>query len=423
MNRKHITVMTRLRTLNIGNEALSNELLKVIQANFPDSALVPLERAPRFLAQYRFSDLPKNLERALGKFESWAENLAQRGISQPYTEPSHGNAKNISLVLAKAVSPLEISIKEKLQLRRFASKAGIYDREFNSRLALHSRAKLAILNPAGELNPKSIDPPLRMLLELRAAQLMGAKAGVVNFSVELPDSFTNDLFGSIFALFDFISVRDHQSREVLLRSGVPAEKLKTTGDLAFLAEPDFDEGKAIAKRLGISAKTIALVANGKFGSSRIQEWAELAHRLHDQGHDLVVLSNELSSDIPFAEKLARFAPVRVIPEQFSYRQYAGLLAQLRLVISSRLHTSVLALVAGTPAVPIELIARRIKGVMEEINYPLGVPLCTESNWVEEAMKNVSTILDNELAFRERITAIVDTSRHGIRDSWNNLVRF
>lgn len=422
-HRPLVTVMTRLRTVNVGNEALSSELLRATAAAFPGHRVQPLERAPRFLARYSTSQLPRDVGKALTLFESWASRLERLGRQAPLPDPGPQAESPVRLALDVAAAPWRGRLKEKLQLRRYAARLGVYDREFISRLSLHRHAELALVNPAGELNPQSIDPPLRMFLELRAAQRLGARAGIVNFSFEIPDPFLTEFFGAVLAGFDFVSVRDHRSRAVLAAAGVPEPRLAVIGDLAFLTSPsDTQKGAELAQRLGIGAGTIVLVINGKFGHGTVDDWRRVVEQLAPLATEVVMLSNELSSDLPFARKLQRVAPVRVIEEQFSYRDYAALLRHPRMVVSNRLHTAVLALVVGTPVVAIELIARRIKGVMEEVGYPIPVPLMTEPDWIAGTVAATHRVLTDEASLRARIPGLIGARRALIADHMHALLR-
>ena len=56
---RELLLITRVRTLNKGNQALSTAWVSMLERAFPDTSLRVLERRPRHLLQYRLSDRAK----------------------------------------------------------------------------------------------------------------------------------------------------------------------------------------------------------------------------------------------------------------------------------------------------------------------------------------------------------------------------
>jgi polysaccharide pyruvyl transferase WcaK-like protein len=418
-----VTVMTRLRSVNIGNEALSSELLRLMPSVLPSQRVVALERAPKYLARYSYADLPGDETAALAKCDRWAAGLVDLSRSASGQSIADGNPKVELVRSAPPPQGIVAQAKRRLNLRRVAAKAGRYDAEMVARLAAHRRAAVAVLNPAGEFNPLSTDPPLRMLTELRAAHHLGAVAGAVNFSFEPRDEETGAVFAALLKTLDFVAVRDELSRQLLDRLGLPGESVAVAGDLAFLTDPAFEAGKAAAERLGLTPNTVVMVVNGHYDRSTVAEWARVAQEIAALAGEekVVMLSNELSSDLPFAQEIARIAPVRFIDEQWSYRDYAGLLSCVRLVVSSRLHSNVLALAGGTPVVAVELIERRIVGVMKQLGYPVPVAISSAPDWAERTTATVREVLAAEAELRAQIPVLVARQREAIVSALRDVI--
>lgn len=419
MSRNLITAITRVKTVNIGNEALSSELMRLLSGIAADRGqqATALERAPRHLAQFTWRKLHSNPVNAIDQVERWASQLSQITPDLSVIVPE----RSIELVFEQAQDSRVIALKERLQLRRWAARAGAYKSEFAQRLGLYARSSNVILNPAGELNPQSIDPPLRMLTELRAAQKMGARVGVINFSFEIPEPSIGSLFAGLFNRFDFIAVRDHLSHAVLVEAGVNAAHVKVIPDLAFMTEPEAPAiGRKLAEELGIAPGTIAVIVNGRTGTSTVKDWSVVVASIREAGHPVILLSNELSSDLLFARELAKNSGARLIERQFSYRTYAALLRELRLVVSNRLHTAVLSMVAGTPVIAVEPIFRRIQGVMEEVGHPYAVPCVRKPNWATETVALVQKALSDEVALRDQLPEMVLAARRRISAGYSKL---
>ena len=408
MTQNLITAVTRIRTVNIGNEALSAELMRLLErkAASRGQTAVALERAPRHLAQFVRNSLSKDPDKAAKTVASWVRRLAR--IKPALTPPP---ANRIELYFERGKSKRLLKLKARLQLRRWAALGGLYQAELAQRLGIYERSTCVVLNPAGELNPESIDPPLRMLTELLAAKAKGSRVGVVNFSYEITEPQIAPLFARLFEQCDFICVRDTLSLEVLAQAGVSRSRLHLVPDLVFMTEPEFSANDAaLAQSLGIDRDTVAVVVNGKTGLSKVEDWTTLIERIRGAGKKVVLLSNELSSDIAFLEELSRQSGATLIKEQYSYRQYAALLSQLSLVVSNRLHTCVLAMTAGTPVVAIEPILRKVRGALSDLQYPLPVPSVREPGWVDVAWSSVQIALRDREVLQQQIATILETTR-------------
>lgn len=419
MTQNLITAVTRIRTVNIGNEALSAELMRLLErkAASRGQSAVALERAPRHLAQFVRSSLSNDPAKATKAVTGWVQRLTR--ITPAVTPPP---ANRIELYFERGQSKGLLKFKARLQLRRWAALAGLYQTEFAQRLGVYGRSSCVVLNPAGELNPESIDPPLRMLTELLAAKKVGSRVGVINFSYEITEPHIAPLFARLFEQCDFICVRDALSLEVLADAGVSRSRLHLVPDLVFMTEPEFsDNDTALAQSLGIDRNTVAVVVNGKTGLSKVEDWTALIERIRSIGKKVVLLSNELSSDIAFLEELSRQSGATLIQEQYSYRQYAALLSQLSLVVSNRLHTCVLAMTAGTPVVAIEPILRKVRGALADLQYPLPVPSVREPGWVDAAWESVQIALRNRELLQQQIAHLLEGARARIVEGYDRVL--
>jgi len=100
MLRRYISVITRKQTINIGNEALSNELIRLIQHIDQTHQVNVLERAPKHLTPFTRQALPKDPIAAFEKINQWANRLAS---IQPVVVNADPNTK-ISLFFEVAPS-------------------------------------------------------------------------------------------------------------------------------------------------------------------------------------------------------------------------------------------------------------------------------------------------------------------------------
>jgi len=387
----YITLVTRIKTLNIGNEALSTELIKAV-SDYSNDEVLALERAPNHLSQFSFSKLRGKSEFKIDStVNKWVYKLV--GLSAGELQDFKSS---IELVYKKS-EPKRISkIRGKLKLRGWLAKTGYYSRQYSNRLRNFSESRVVLLNPAGELNPMSIDPPLRMLVELLAAKELGAKVGITNFSYEIDDSDVNKVLVKLFNRLDFIYVRDQLSLNLLNDLGVHKSLLRLVPDLVFMSVPESNSIKVnnICKEYGIDHSSVIVVINGKTGLSDVKDWAKVIDVLRDRGLKPIIMSNELSSDIKFAMELKKISGVDVVERQFSYKTYSEVVGRANFIVSNRLHTSILALTANTPVIPVEPILRKIRGVFGDFGYPLSVPSVREEGWVDQVVSNIDFLIAN-----------------------------
>ncbi|MBL1209496.1 polysaccharide pyruvyl transferase family protein [Geminocystis sp. GBBB08] len=420
LSRSLVTVVTRLKTTNIGNEALSSELISLIKNKFPNYKICPLERAPRFLDQYYSTMLSKDLATALKQFEYWAQFIAKKiSFISPITLDKDFSS-SVTLIRKNRTPSWKPFIEKKLHLRALKSRLGLYDDEMLKRLAIYQFSTLTILNPGGEFQPKSIESALKILLELRVAQILGSKVGIVNFSYEIEDEFISMFFIKIISQFDFIRVRDSLSLQNLVSRGLDKNTASVIGDLVFLTEPESqDISNSLTQKFNITPNTVAVVINTVLGTSSINDWARIINFLKEKYNDVALISNEISSDFPILQSISRLTPTRIISEQFSYRTYAALLRNFDLVVSSRLHTMILSMLVNTTVVPIEPLNSRMKGQMEDIKYPIPVTSVFETDWTSQVIEIInSTTLDKKL--KQKISELVEEQKVKISQDFNFL---
>lgn len=85
--------------------------------------------------------------------------------------------------------------------------------------------------------------------------------------------------------------------------------------------------------------------------------------------EVFVISNDISSDLPFFECLSQKVPMKIISEQLSYKQYSALLKNFDLIISNRLHTTILS-----------IVSRQFFKLLNIVNYSSTRRECNVCGW-------------------------------------------
>ncbi|QIK79262.1 polysaccharide pyruvyl transferase family protein [Sphingomonas piscis] len=95
------------------------------------------------------------------------------------------------------------------------------------------------------------------------------------------------------------------------------------------------------------------------------------------------------------------------------KAYAGFLGTFDAVVSSRLHTGVLALTASTPVVPIEGLQFKITAAMTAAGVPLAAVRPGDPGWVDNVLRSLDSILADPAAARAWAGAAVRRQRESI----------
>lgn len=185
------------------------------------------------------------------------------------------------------------------------------------------------------------------------------------------------------------TVRDNNSRELLIEIGVKPEKITVSADLVVgMPMESLDKGEAILSKLGIvdhSRKNLAIAIRQK--DFRDQERRDA----------LVTLANELAQEynvvfIPFYYKndtkiyndihMDTDEHVYFITDKYNSDEFMSLLQNMHILVGSRLHSLIFSLVAEVPFVGISYDPK-IENFMDMIDMK---PVCSMRNFNIDSIK-------------------------------------
>lgn len=382
--RDEILLITRIRTLNKGNQALSAAWLGVLREAFPGRSLRVLERRPHHLVQFRLADL-RNARDPAAVFEQICARLVERA---PGPELIGSDVPPAHIELDETIRPPArlVALRQRLNLRGWAARFGRYAADWNGRLSAYQRAQLVVLNPAGEFFPREPQAAYFYLLEARIAQLLGARTAIVNHTLDITDPVLRKLIPHVYRSLDLIGFRDEKSIGAYRAMGGDPHNVLVTPDLA------------VTTRLaGVPARrrgTIAIAINVPEAQAGgyLHRWHDVVDGALAQGLRVELVSNELPGDRPFYDEIQRRHPeVNIAGDRLDYEAYTLLLASYDLVVTSRMHTGILALVAGTPVVPVEGASFKITGLFHELGLPGDVAQPTNQDWPSQVLARISSV--------------------------------
>ncbi|WP_111735706.1 polysaccharide pyruvyl transferase family protein [Roseovarius amoyensis] len=405
-----IALITRTKTINQGNQALSVAWRDYLAARYPEARVRLFERVPKYLRRYSVSALAAERD-PVAVFDRIARRLLHRISEHPGPDPS---VWDVRLDPAQQRVFRLHRLRHALRLRSRIAALNLGASEYLNRLSHLTQADLVVVNPAGEFHASSSDTALLYLLEARCAQLAGCRTAFVNLSFEVVDPTVILLSGHVFAACDVVEFRDEESRVRLE---------KQAGDRGVVVLPDgvIMSEVSPAKTIGGNGLALAIAGPQIAEQGFTPTVREVISTLSGKGK-LTLTSNEWATDRPHWNSYLDVANITFSGHGLYFDDYARFLAAFDVVVSSRLHTCVLGMLAGAVIVPIECGTFKLTGFFNQIgmrNEPIRIG---SDNWqvnLINKIEEVQTSRDARLAIQnKKINRAVRALRSGLDDAFD-----
>ncbi|HEY0483153.1 MAG TPA: polysaccharide pyruvyl transferase family protein [Kofleriaceae bacterium] len=397
-----ILLITRVRTNNKGNQALSSAWAAMLQQAFPGAGVRALERRPPHFLQYTLAEFASARD-PFARFDAVATELAGLAPGPGFIAPVHA-APRIHLQESIAPPPRFAALRRRINLRHWAARAGRYRAEYRRRLAACQRAELVVVNPAGEFFPDDPAPALYHLLDAYVAHKLGRPTAIVNHTMDISDPTLRRLIPRIYRDLDLVGFRDEKSVAAFRDMGGDLGNVLVTPDLALMTR--------IPTARPASRGRIAVAVHAPAASwiGRSTPWLDVITGLRDQGFEVVLVSNEMPADREFFAQVKQRVAITVEGAELEYERYCELLGGFDFVVSSRMHTSILAMVAGTPVIPIEGPSFKISGLFQELGLATRVIQPTRSGWTDEVIAAAVAMRDRRDTAAAEVTQKIGAAR-------------
>lgn len=393
--RDEIVLITRLRTLNKGNQALSAAWLAMLNRAFPSTRIRLIERRPRHLCQYTLRQFAAERD-PFAAFDALATKLAGLAPGPEAVADSFGRAR-IQLDETIPAPGRFTALRQRLNLRGAAARLGIYRDEYRSRLAACQRARLVIVNPAGEFFPREPLAAFYHVLDAHVAQKLGRPTAIVNHTMDITDPTMRILIPRVYKSLALVGFRDEKSIGAFEAMGGDLSNVLVTPDLALttevLTKPNRRKGT-----IAIAINVPEAEANGY-----LEQWRTAIAALRGKDLKIELVSNEMPAEMPFYEEmLARYPELVISGAGYDHDRYCQLLGEYDFVITSRMHTGILAMIMGTPVIPVEGASFKMTGLFNELGFtaPVIRPT-TNSDWVNTLVDRATSLrTDRDAASRD-----------------------
>jgi polysaccharide pyruvyl transferase WcaK-like protein len=405
MSESEVLLLTRIRTLNKGNQALSAAWVEIMQKAFPGAVVRTLERRPPHLLQYTLGQIAASAN-PRAAFDALSTELAKLAPGPGFIGPATGTGK---ILLDETIRPPArfAKLRQSLNARGWAARAGLYADEYRRRLAAIQRARFVVVNPAGEFFPREAAPAFYHLLDAHVALKLGRPTAMVNHTMDIADPTLRLLIPWIYKDLALVGFRDEKSVGAFREMGGDLGNVLVTPDLALTTAI----GAPASRRAGTIAVAINVPEATAYGYAR--QWIDVLTGLREQGFEVVLVSNELPADQAFYSDVSRRLGLPLEGQNLDHDRYAELLGGFDLVVSSRMHTAILAMVAGTPVVPVEGASFKITGLFQELGIDTPVVAPTRPGWTAQVVAQAVALRARREQAAGEVVARVDAIRERI----------
>ena len=374
----NILISTKLKTTNIGNEALSNELIRISLESRKQDDLLKFVGRPFGLDRYSIHQLPDN--NLIAEFDAIAHKIAKTVSKFPqvsFVESDPSLAKT-NLLLANGVVVKTEGLRD---IARFVRKAFYslipYSNHYKERISYYKNTDYYLYSGAGEV--AEIDYFYRQLLDLRVAQLLGVKTCAINQSVELPEGKYKTVLAHVYGKMHRIVVRGTITKDELIKIGVDESIIFVCPDTAFYNQVTRNSKQKWSKNVAVN------FTEKTFKAEQIEP---LIEKLLESDYKLTFVTNQPDGDRKIAKYLHQKYDIPFDLESRGYKEYCAFLQQFDFLISCRLHSNELALTAGIPVIPIEGNRHKTTEVFSLVNYPIAAVSYKSENYGNEIYENV-----------------------------------
>lgn len=392
-----IALISRMSTENAGNEALSVEFIEMMRRIFPASDVRAIDRYPQYLLWLQMRHFDANNVFLIRHFDRYVESLLAKFVLQsPLCQTATRDVVKLIDGTDKKLPGFLANTKRRLGARRRLSRIGLVGADAMASVVATLRwAEVLVWNPAGEIHPTgSVDEVLRILVLIRMGQLLGKRTFIINHSLEVDHCGLETLIKHVYSNTERVAFRDAASCRAAEQIGLSKSSFSEIPDIVFLTARG-DEKKMPPPAEKFTKGAICLAINGLEAYRGSDEWNELLEGLSGMGRPIYFLSNAMSRDLDFARSLNRRFNFTVIERQPSYLEIRGFYTDLGVLVSSRLHSTILALAEGVPVVTLEPSTFKLTAILEQLDYPLNTLRTTEAGWAQKALEHTDRALSEQ----------------------------
>jgi polysaccharide pyruvyl transferase WcaK-like protein len=393
---KKVFLITKLKTSNIGNEALSYEIIKLFK-DVAKEAIINVNGRPFGLDGYLPSRLLK-VNDPINEFEKWTDKIVKKIKAEPNVEFEANDGK---VILYQQKTDYKVDKwKSKLRpIKRFINSLFVYSNEYKKRASILKASNWLIYSGAGEVTDgyrgdfNDAHVFLRQMIEIRVAQKLGINTAAVNQSIFVNQALSQKIIAHVYKNMKKIIIRGTSSRDALINYGVPADIIEMAPDSAI--NTHFENAGKVVKD-----KNIVGLNFSNHVKINEEQMGEILDYLTSIGKKVYYCTNEPIGDYALIETLSNKFNLPILDGFNNYNEYAQKLSEFDFVISARVHTNMLSMISHTTVIPIEGNDFRLHELLEGFQYPLMPVKSQENGWVNRLIQNIESVRSGKYNFEE-----------------------
>lgn len=402
-----VFLVTKLQTTNLGNQALSMELIKLFEENVGKENLYVAGR-PLGLLGYSINKLKASSDPAK-LFESWADAVVKK--YRPLAGSSNVFKPRVNdFSLSKRKSLRLESFKRMLRpLKRAFDKFFLFDKQYVKRLNAINAADYLIYSGAGEASDNHVF--LRQMLELRVAQKLGKRTGAVNQSVVVRNEAFKKVVNLVYGNMNHVVVRGNTSRDVIIESGVNKDKVFIAPDTAIKTNPPGWNAVPKTKKVAINIH--------EYIDFTWKDIETIIDKLKQYNREIVYVTNEPLGDNPTVKKFRDDFKIPVLEDVADYMDFTRKLAEFDYLIAVRLHSNIMALAVDVPVVPIEGLVWKTTELFDQLEYPIQTINVKNADWLQSVLNAIDNIENKKIDFDNYFKNVLPKHKERVRNnvSW------
>lgn len=402
-----VFLITKLKTTNIGNQALSHEIINIFKEKVGAENLIVGGR-PLNLFNFSMDEImsSKNPEALL---DNWADQVIKKYKSEKHSYQYKAEINWVSLdTLDSAAMRFEPLKKLLRPLKAKLKKYSLYNKDYEHRLNQINSSDILVYSGAGEVGVYNVF--LRQMLEIRIAQKLGKKTAAVNQSVVIEDDIFKKLLLHVYGKMDKIVVRGESSKAALIKTGIKPDIFEIAPDTAIMtSSPNIR--KQNKNLVGIN-----FTPHINFDINRIKIVIDHFKKL---GKEIIFITNEPAGDKEIAKKMFDTYAIKSFPIIRDYLEYAERLTEFDYIVSTRLHSNIMALSSGIPIIAIEGHSFKTTELLKELKYPVPVLSAYTDNWEQTLIKMIDDVENGVYDFDYYFKNILPTLKQEVKknSSW------
>ncbi|MEO8414726.1 MAG: polysaccharide pyruvyl transferase family protein [Ginsengibacter sp.] len=381
-----VFLVTKLQTTNLGNQALSMELIKLFEENIGKENLYVAGR-PLGLLGYSINKLKASPD-PVKLFESWADAVVKK------YRPLAGSSN----VFKPRINDFSLSKRKSLKLENFKrwlrpfkrafDRFFLFDKQYVKRLNAINVADFLIYSGAGEASDNHVF--LRQMLELRVAQKLGKKTGAVNQSVVVRNEAFKKIVNLVYGNMNHVVVRGNISRDVIIDSGVNKDKVSIAPDTAIKTNPPGWHSVKKTKKVAINIH--------EYIDFTWKDIETILDKLKQYNREIVYVTNEPLGDNPTVKKFRDDFNIPILEDSSGYLDFTNKLAEFDYLIAVRLHSNIMALAVNVPVIPIEGLVWKTTELFDQLEYPIKTINVKNADWLQSVLNAIDDIENKKIDF-------------------------